>query len=481
MHKRNPLWGWVVLLFILLLQTKPVFAQDNIIVVSNEGIQLFPYLISFRLSAAAPGDAKITSAHLRYGTNGRNCQNNGTVHAFDIEPRKQIFLDWSWPLADTGVLPPDTEFWWEWEIVDDAGHHLVTERQTDTVVDIRYNFETISQDGVTLRWVDGDLDFGRQMHEIAVLSLGYLSESLGATVAEELFVTVYPDAAAVQATIINVPEWTGGVAFPRFNSTVVGIAADDYEWAGNVIPHELTHLIIGMLVFNCRGITLPVWLNEGLAVYGEGQVEESDVAGLYRSLESGTVPTLRSLADGFSAFGNRASLAYVQSGEIVYFLVNTYGPEKLLQLLSTMQGGQTIDEALLEVYGFDTDGLDSAWRVAHNAPPLPTRVVSQAVATAVPTLAPFTLGLPATTTPTPTATPTQTATPRPSATPTQAIAIAQPTATASPAVTPVQENNSDSTEGSPVLLIGLTGVGFLFLVVLFAFILRRRRVSTLAE
>lgn len=478
MPQWNPLRGWVVLLLLLLWQSTPVLAQDDILIVSNRGDLFFPYLISFRLTAAAPGDAKITSVHLRYGTNGRNCQNNGTIHTFDVEPRKQVFLDWSWSLADTGVLPPDTEFWWEWEIIDDAGHRLVTERQTDTVVDVRYDFETISRDGVTLRWIEGDLDFGRQMHSLAVFSLDYLSESLGVPATEEIFVTVYPDAAAVREAIINVPEWTGGVAFPRFNSTVVGIADGDHEWASNVIPHELTHLLVGMLVFNCRGINLPVWLNEGLAVYGEGPVEEADVAGLYRALENGTVPSLRSLADGFSAFGTRASLAYTQSGEIVHFLVNTYGPEKLLQLLTTMQGGQTIDAALLQVYGFDTDGLDSTWRVTHNAPPLPTRVVSQAVATAVPTLAPFTLGLPATATPTPSATPTETVTPRPSATPTQAIAIVQPTAMASLAITPALENSSDEAGSNSAVVIGLSLVVFLLLVAAFVLIVRRRQKST---
>lgn len=470
---------WIVLLFLLLSQYPSVKAQGDILVVSDGADLFFPYFIRFRLTAAAAADAKITSVNLRYGTNGRNCQNNGAIHTFEVEPRKQLFLTWDWSLADTGVLPPDTEYWWEWEIVDDAGQRLVTERQTQTVVDLRHNFETISRDGVTLRWIEGDLDFGRQLHTLSVTSLGYLAESLGVTITDEIFVTVYPDAAAVRGTIINVPEWTGGVAFPRYNSTVIGVAADDYIWANSVIPHELTHLVIGTLVFNCRGITLPVWLNEGLAVYGEGPVEEADVAGLYRALENGTVPSLRSLADGFSAFGNRASMAYTQSGEVVHFLVNTYGSDQLRQLLTTVQGGQTIDTALLTVYGFDTDGLDSAWRIANNAQPLPTRIVSEQVATVVPTLAPFTVGLPATVTPTATATAIPTTTPRPSTTPTQAVAIAQPTATTATALTPVAEPTSSEAGSRVPVIVGVVLGILLLLVITFIFILRRPRPSTL--
>ena len=37
--------------------------------------------------------------------------------------------------------------------------------------------------------------------------------------------------------------------------------------------HELAHLLLAEVTFNCFG-RLPTWLNEGLAVYSEGDLPE---------------------------------------------------------------------------------------------------------------------------------------------------------------------------------------------------------------
>ena len=78
----------------------------------------------------------------------------------------------------------------------------------------------------------------------------------------------------------------------------------------------------------------------------------------------------------------------------------------MTELLTALRDAKPIDDALLEVYGFDTDGLDSAWRESVGAPPL---LVAQATAmptpTHVPTYVPIS-GVPLAVTPTPYAIPT---------------------------------------------------------------------------
>jgi hypothetical protein len=58
-------------------------------------------------------------------------------------------------------------------------------------------------------------------------------------------------------------------------------------------------------------------------------------------------------------------LSYAQSYELVRYLVNEYGREKMFELLNTFRQGSGYDEALLTVYGFDMDGLDTLWRDAY--------------------------------------------------------------------------------------------------------------------
>jgi len=43
-------------------------------------------------------------------------------------------------------------------------------------------------------------------------------------------------------------------------------------------------------------------------------------------------------------------------------MIKTYSRDKMTSLLLDLKNGQTIDQALQAVYGFDTNGLENAWR-----------------------------------------------------------------------------------------------------------------------
>jgi hypothetical protein len=284
----------------------------------------------------------------------------------------------------------------------------------------------------------------------------------------------------VQEAIVNVPEWTGGVAFPEYGITVLGVAPGQEGWAAEIVPHEMTQLLEGILTFNCRGVRLPTWLVEGLARFAEGEAEATAVNRLLAGLEAGSLPPLKSLAAGFSAYSDGAGMAYTQSGQVVAYLVELAGPEQMTELLQMMQQGNDVDEALTAVYGFDTAGLDASWRTSLGYVPTPTSAADAAAlaatATPVPTIALG--GIPqlatavpepsATVPPTNTATPIATVTPEPTDAPTSTPqAVAQnPTstplpATAVPEITPpVKSNNT--------LWLGL--IGGLAALVITAFI-----------
>jgi len=53
-------------------------------------------------------------------------------------------------------------------------------------------------------------------------------------------------------------------------------------------------------------------------------------------------------------------------------MISTYGPDRMSALFPVLQRTLNIDQALLEVYGMDQYGLDSAWRVSLGLDPLPS-------------------------------------------------------------------------------------------------------------
>ncbi|MCA9961493.1 MAG: hypothetical protein KC443_20785 [Anaerolineales bacterium] len=461
------------------------YAQGSIVVAADAAIVEFPDTITFRIEAESTAD--IEQVTLLYGTNGRSCQSGGSRQPLTFDADTAVSLDWEWELKRSGALPPGVQVWWQWELEDADGNVHLTDRQEIVVEDTQRSWRTLSNNGVTVQWYQGSTAFGQAMLDEAERALTRLESVMGVLRPETTMLWVYPTADDVRDAVLNVPEWTGGVAFPDYGITVIGVAPGQEDWAARIIPHELSHLVVGMRTFNCRGVRLPTWLDEGLSRYSENNIDPNEIAQVEAALMDGRLPPLRSLASGFSAYGSSASLSYTQSYQAVQYLIETYGPEQMTELLVTMQAGSRIDEALLQVYGFDTAGLDARWRETTGYAATPTSeadsLAAQATPTMVPTLALAAPVVPATATPT--GTPLATAT-------LPATAVATITETASPTAMSTATPLPPETEGAvlesvPTPTPASTAVGsasptwllaggamFLALVIVFVIFIQRR-------
>jgi hypothetical protein len=121
-------------------------------------------------------------------------------------------------------------------------------------------------------------------------------------------------------------------------------------------------MVTHQITYSPYGYVLPTWLDEGLAMYAEGKPDPYLESVLEKAIEQNNLISVRSLASPFSAIPEEAYLSYGESHSIVAFLIQNYGSEKMLQLLNLFKDGRTYDEALVQVYGFDEDGLDTLWQ-----------------------------------------------------------------------------------------------------------------------
>jgi hypothetical protein len=169
-------------------------------------------------------------------------------------------------------------------------------------------------------------------------------------------------------------EWTGGVAFTEFGIIAIGISPSQLDWGKSALVHELTHLIVHQATFSPYG-RLPTWLDEGLAMYNEGELDPYLHSWLEEAISEDKLISVRSLCSPFSAEPEKAYISYGESYSLVEYLINNYGGDKILDLLTLFKEGSTYDEALSKVYGFDIDGLDSRWRETLM---IPTVVASKA-------------------------------------------------------------------------------------------------------
>ena len=369
--------GWlVVLLFTLAAAGKATFSDDK--------AQLdFPQTVSFSVNIQSPVDIK--SIVLEYGTDQLTC---GTViaKAFpDFTQGKSASVSWKWDMRQSGSLPPGTHLWWQWVVTDTGGNQTTSPRSNIIWLDTIHPWQSLSGGNINLHWYDGDQAFGKTLHDTAAAALKLLDTQAGAHADQPVDIYVYGQTKDMQDAVLFEPGWTGGLAYAPYNIVIIGINQDTLDWGKLAEAHELTHVVVGHLTFNCLW-SMPTWLNEGLAKYSEGKLDATSQQRFDQAVKDDTLMSLRALSGNFSEKSDKADLSYSESFSVVKFVLETYGRAKMSALLIGLRNGSTADEALQATYGFDTDGLEDAWRQGIGAR---TRALSgAATATPIPTFVP---------------------------------------------------------------------------------------------
>ena len=402
----------IIIVFVLnlsLLAVTTAFTLPEAQVTNDQVILNFPVSATFRASFS--NDFEIQSIILEYGNEQQNC-GEVVAKAFpQFTPGKSVDAEWTWEMRQSGSLPPGATLWWRWRIIDINGNETVSETKTAIWLDDVHDWQSVNNgDLIRLHWYEGDQTFAIDLAKAAYNGLLFNETNSGLKAESPIDIYIYADANDLKGALLFEPSWIGGRAFPTQDIVILGISPSDMDWGRDAIVHELTHVLVGHLTFSCLG-GVPTWLNEGLAVYSEGEPDTSTQQDLEDAIRSDTLLTIRSLSAGFSEVSDKAHLSYGQSYSITKFLIESYGQEKMTSLLLSLRDGLAMDEALTQTYGFNIDGLETAWRHAIGAGLRPGSPDGQPTAeptpTFVPTIAPLSV-LPAVNQVTPTAIPTST-------------------------------------------------------------------------
>ena len=334
-------------------------AQDGITVSKNTAIVGFPTSIGFSLAAAS--DSEITDIRLHYTTNRQAFAQVTSEVYIDFAQSKDVDIYWNLDMARMGGLPPGVMIDYWWTLTDADGSRLQTEAIRINYDDNQHDWKSLAQGDITLYWYNGDQAFAGELMGTTQAALVRLQEDTGAHLTQAIDLYIYASAEDLRASMIYSSEWTGGVAFTRYNTISIGIASYNLAWGKRAIIHELAHLVTHQMTFNTYG-DIPTWLNEGLSMYAEGELESVYQAVLTIAIAQDSLISVRGLSSPFSAFTALSYQSYAQSYSLVSFLISEYGQDSMSRLLGTFKQGASNDGAFLSVYGFDLDGLNSLWR-----------------------------------------------------------------------------------------------------------------------
>ena len=187
-----------------------------------------------------------------------------------------------------------------------------------------------------------------------------VSRSIGVAPLEPLGVVLYGRAAYVRAHAHRFSFQTIGFFDGRIH---VASPAHPTETLRGILFHEYTHAVFR----DVTGGDRPYWLNEGLAERierlsrGLAVSTRSERAAMRANLETGAWIPLRSIDRSFAGLSDaRARDAYLQSVVTVAHIHGRTDVAQRRRILEAMGEGLSIDQALHEVMGLDTEGLERA-------------------------------------------------------------------------------------------------------------------------
>jgi hypothetical protein len=354
----------LAVLFLGTVVSPAASAQSGIEVTSADVVNSFPEEVVFRLSAYSQATIEEVTLHYQILPDG--------VMAYgrpDLTPAERIQVDFHLKANDPprSYLAPGTQIDYFWEVEDGAGNKLTTEPATFVYEDIRFSWQSVSEGNLTVYWYAGSSSSAESSLEVGRETLDEMSALLGATVDYPVKVWIYDSYQDMLPALVRRSEAHAQrvvVAGERVSSDTILMQGEGDD---DTLRHELTHIVTHVAGEGPYG-SLPAWLDEGTAMYGQSEPGEGFTSALDNAVERDSLLSVRSMTAP-TGDASKVTLFYGQAWSLVDFLIETYGSAKFAELFATFKEGSTVDKALLKVYGFDQDGLEDAWRASLDLSP----------------------------------------------------------------------------------------------------------------
>ncbi|MXY20165.1 MAG: hypothetical protein F4Y49_02390 [Dehalococcoidia bacterium] len=336
------------------LQTGSLNARAITIVESSHRIE-FPDRIVFTLEADAPPD--VQSARLYYTVGPHDVK----VYTYPVRftNSENIEAEFIVNTGKDGFIPQGVEIEYYYVFTDSLGNLTVSDSRTFEYLDPRYDWRRLSMDDFTIIWHNRPERVVRRTAADVSIRMRAVRELFGLEGNYDFKAVIINSRAEADRSFPPVSDTSqdtflyGGFAFNRYDVLVVaGLNRDS-------LIHELTHLMFDERLDSPRAKP-PAWLNEGIAMYFEpgGGYRQSDVQ---RAFRSGNLIPLRHMRS-VPGRPDDVRLFYSQSASVVRFMMDEFGPERMDTLLTEINEGRKIDEALIATYGVGVDELDRGWR-----------------------------------------------------------------------------------------------------------------------
>lgn len=365
MSRKVRIFSFVLLITALLFQgatqIAPAKAQSPIKFSITEVANHFPDEMVFQVTVTSTG-ADIVSAKFAFTNEGLYGSRSYTKDPIVFNPGQTVHLTYTMDTRDI-TTPPLMTFLYHWEIVDADGNKIQSEESLIRYEDNRYDWHVLENEGIGVWWHDRSESFGQTIFDIAADAVSLQKELFRADLDFQIRIVISNTQEEFNSWHNLGHDWIGGQTFNDFGITNQIVEGEVYQdtWLNGVIPHEISHIFFNHVVYNPT-VSVPVWINEGIAQYNEFVTHEWEVGLVENAALDGSLVPLTALEDGFGSYNvDRIYLSYAESYSAAAYLVETHGQEGLSALLAAFKGGETTDDAFQTALGISIDQFEIDW------------------------------------------------------------------------------------------------------------------------
>ena len=343
-------------------------AQESPVRFLDGGLESnFPEDIRFYTSFES--DVEIDDVRVRFNTGPIT---TGQYDYLDLTERSESLIDGEliWRVNTSArYLPPGTTVDFVFEAIDEEGNEYLSEQYSQIVLDARYEWDVVTRGPIYVYYHGPVQVRAERLAEAAKESMELMGPIIGSETETPIVVTLYNNnaemigAVSARSATISRELITEGQAF--FDHSVVLVLSGNRDIG--TLTHELTHILVGRAAGGSNPL-VPLWLNEGLAEFGNLDKGLSYVYFLDWAVDTNRLIPFTRL-QSFPGDPNLVIVSYGQSRNFVEYLIETYGADMIAETLSSIGEGRSGDIAIRNVYGKTLQQLDNEWRSHIGADP----------------------------------------------------------------------------------------------------------------
>ena len=347
-------------------QVETVAAMDSDIEIESISAKSeFPEGIRFEIVVSTTKPVNEIAVNFRIGQ-----QVSGVYEylEFDTGPKVKGVLFWK---TNTGAkyIPPGTIVEYSFTVSNESGDVINSENNYLVYEDTRFKWDEIASGTISVAYHGPVKSRAEDILDAMNQTLYMMEPVFGDVQGDPIRVTMYNNVAEMlgalppSSSTIRSELITEGQAYPDIGTLLV---LGGGRMSRGTASHEVTHILVhraGDSVFS----SVPSWLNEGLAEFGNVSPSFSYDVALDFAVHADRLMPITSMKN---RPGNPEDVIifYGAASSIVEFMILKYGPDKMLTLLTEHKSGMNLDDAIEYVYGIDKLNLENDWRSYIGAP-----------------------------------------------------------------------------------------------------------------